>query len=194
MKEFVRTHKRAILLGLAAALVVAASIGGTLAWLTSSPSGLTNTFVPGNVPNEIVETFEDNTKSDVKIQNVGNVPAYIRVALVPSWRNNDADHTGTGLATDGTYDIDCIVGTAADKWTYNASDGYYYYNSAVQPDELTTVLVSSCSPKSTGLTAAYVGKVFELDVISQSIQADGMNATDAVNAFSKALASSNVNP
>ena len=128
MKDFVRIHKRAILLGLAALLVVAASIGGTLAWLTSTPPVLTNSFVPGEVPNEITETFDGNTKSNVQIKNVGNVNAFIRVALVPSWRNDDTGHTGTGLVATGTYNI--TLNTT--DWTLG-SDGYYYYNSAVQP-------------------------------------------------------------
>jgi hypothetical protein len=190
MKEFVRLHKRAVLLGLAAALLVAASIGGTLAWLTSAPSGLTNTFVPGKVPNEITETFDGSTKSNVRIKNVGNVNAFIRVALVSSWRNNDADHTGTGLSATGTYDI--TINTT--DWTLG-SDGYYYYNSAVQPDGSTAVLVISCSPK-TGLSDSYLGKVFELDVISQSIQAEGMGQTidTAQEAFQIALNASASNP
>lgn len=195
MKEFVRLHKRAILLGLAAALVVAASIGGTLAWLTSTPSGLTNTFVPGEVPNKVVEEFHDggSVKENVKIQNIGNVPAYIRVALVPVWRNNDTDHTGTGLATDTTYDIDFgdNLGTGSNQWTYNSADGFYYYNNQVQPgeetdtDNLTAALIDSCAPKTTGLADAYIGKVFELNVIAQSIQAEGMgtDVDTALEAF-----------
>lgn len=190
MKEFVRLHKRAILLGLAAALVVAVSIGGTLAWLTSTPSGLTNTFVPGEVPNEIHEEFDHNTKENVQIKNVGNVSAFIRVALVPSWRNNDTDHTGAGLSATGTYNI--TINTT--DWTLG-SDGYYYYNSAVQPDGLTAALVTTCSPKS-GLSAAYAGKVFELDVISQSVQAEGMGQTidTAQEAFQIALNASASSP
>lgn len=190
MKEFVRLHKRAILLGLAAALLVAASIGGTLAWLTSTPSGLTNTFVPGKVPNEITEDFDGSTKSNVQIKNVGNVNAFIRVALVPSWRNNDTDHTGTSLPAAGTYDI--TINTT--DWTLG-SDGYYYYSSAVQPNGSTAALVTSCAPKS-GLSAAYTGKVFELNVISQSIQAEGMGQTidTAQEAFQIALNASAGSP
>lgn len=190
MKDFVRIHKRAILLGLAALLVVAASIGGTLAWLTSTPPVLTNTFVPGEVPNEITETFDGTTKSNVQIKNVGNVNAFIRVALVPIWRNDDTGHTGTGLIATGTYNI--TLNTT--DWTLG-SDGYYYYNSAVQPTGSTAALVTACSPKS-GLSAAYLGKVFELDVISQSVQAEGMGQTidTAQEAFQIALNASAGSP
>jgi len=191
MKEFFRTHKKAVLIGLSAMLLVVVTIGGTLAWLTSTPPTLTNTFVPGNVPNEIHEDFDGSTKSNVTIKNVGNVPAFIRVTLVPAWRNNDADHTGAGLATDGTYTIS--INTA--DWTLG-SDGFYYYKNAVQPNASTTALVSSCAPKTSGLSDAYKGKIFELSVISQSVQSEGMGQTidTAQEAFAKALVSNATNP
>lgn len=191
MKDFVRIHKRAILLGLAAALVVAASIGGTLAWLTSAPSGLINTFEPGKVPNKVVETFDEpkTTKSNVMIQNIGNVPAYIRVALVPVWRNADGE-TGTGIKPilDTNYTMALNIGTGATQWTKGVDDDFYYYNSAVEPGldsatiNLTGILVTSCAPKSP-LPADCVGKRFELNVISQSIQAEGMGVSTAQDAF-----------
>lgn len=191
MKEFFRTHKKAVLIGLSAMLLAVATIGGTLAWLTSTPPTLTNTFIPGDVPNEIHEDFNGSTKSNVTIKNVGNVPAFIRVALVPAWRNNDTDHTGAGLATNGTYTIS--INTA--DWTLG-SDGYYYYKNAVQPNASTTALVNSCSPLTSGLSASYKGKVFELSVISQSVQSEGMGQTinTAQKAFAKAIASDATNP
>lgn len=189
MKEFVRLHKRAILLGLAALLVVAVSIGGTLAWLTSAPSGLINRFEPGEVPNKVVEEFQDggSVKENVRIQNIGNVPAYIRVALVPVWRDGD---NGTGLAAEGTYGIvfGDNLGDGPTQW--KEIGDYYYYNSQVQPggetdaDNLTAALIDTCAPVA-GLSDAYDGKVFELNVIAQSIQAEGLgtDVDTALEAF-----------
>ncbi len=199
MKEFVRTHKRAFLLGLAAVLLMGAAIGGTLAWLTSKPTGLINSFTPGEVPNKIVEKFDGDTKENVKIQNVGNVKAFIRVALVPVWRNAD-ETTGAGIEPKlgVNYTMTLNTGSGETQWTAGG-DGFYYYNSAVEPGlpsattNLTGILVTYCAPVSP-LPADCVGKIFELNVISQSIQAEGMGASNAQTAFAKALEASATSP
>lgn len=188
MKKFVRTHKRAVLLSLAALLIVAASIGGTLAWLTSNPSGIVNTFTPGEVPNQVTEDpFDGTTKSNVRVKNTGNVDAYIRVALVPIWRNK-SDNNGAGIAaslsqltfTDGL--------PASSKWSL-ATDGYYYYSDKVAAGASTEALIGTAK-----VNITHEGKYLELQVLAQSIQADGMGVTGAKDAFDKALASTTTQP
>ena len=169
MKEFVRTHKRAVLLGLAALLIVAASIGGTLAWLTSNPSGIVNTFTPGEVPNQVTEDpFDGTTKSNVRVKNTGNVDAYIRVALVPIWRN--ADGTGAGYPAAAVNPAD--YGMDSD-WFKQGS--YYYYSKSVAPNEVTAHLLTSFTAPTTP-TNAPEGTYYELQMLAQSIQADGTDA------------------
>lgn len=189
MKEFIRTHKRAVLLGLAAALIVAASIGGTLAWLTSNTGGLVNTFTPGNVPNTVEERFENGVKSNVRVKNTGNVPAYIRVALVPIWRNL-SDDSGAGISA-SLADFD-FVGFPGTNW--EDAGGYYYYTQPVDPaadggadSGMTGYLFTACTVKQAAIDAN-PGKYLELQILAQSIQADGMGATGAKDAFAKALA------
>lgn len=167
MKNFVRTHKRAVLLSLAALLIIAASIGGTLAWLTSKPSGIVNTFTPGEVPNEVVEEFDDGvtTKSNVRVKNTGNVDAYIRVALVPIWRN--ADGTGAGYPAAAVNPDD--YGMDSD-WFKQGS--YYYYSKSVAPNKVTALLLTSFTAPATP-TNEPEGTYYELQVLAQSIQADG---------------------
>lgn len=190
MKSFVRTHKRATLLGLAALLIVAASIGGTLAWLTSSPSGIVNTFTPGEVPNEVVETFNGETKSNVRVKNTGNVDAYIRVALVPIWRNK-SDNSGAGIAaslSQLTITPALPTGdTAVNNWVF--ADGYYYYSDKVAAGASTEALIGTATVNTT-----HDGKYLELQVLAQSIQADGTGATGAKDAFDKALVSTTTQP
>ena len=193
MQVLLKKKNKTILIVVAAVILVVASIGGTLAWLTSTPNALVNTFEVGKVPNQVVETFDKTTKSNVKVQNIGNVPAFIRATLVPVWRNSDG--SGTGLATDGTYTISI---NSAD-WT-KGSDGYYYHNAIVQPGvaldtgNLTAVLVQSCTPNVTGLSEAYNGKYFELQVLAQSIQAEGMGTATAQAAFARATSSTTTTP
>ncbi len=186
MKEFIRTHKRVVLLCLAAVLVVAAAIGGTLAWLTSTPNSITNTFVPGEVPNLVTEDpFDGTTKSNVRVQNTGNVDAYIRVALVPIWRNV-SDNNGAGIAA--TLSQLTFTGFPGTKWT-EGTDGYYYYEDRVTPGASTEALIGTAK-----VNVTHEGKYLELQILSQSIQADGMGAESAQEAFAIGLDATTENP
>lgn len=190
MKEFIRTHKRVVLLCLAAVLVVAAAIGGTLAWITSRTYGLTNTFDPKEVPNEVHETFTQGgtTKSNVQIKNVGDMPAYIRVALVPVWRNLDGSGAGIPASLDQFTIATLPEGsTPVNKWVLD--DGYYYYTEPVAPGASTQALIDTATVNTTK-----EGKYLELQILSQSIQALGMGAESAQEAFEIALAATTQNP
>ncbi len=196
MKQSVCARRRVIILILSFVLLALTAIGGTLAWIASDSSQMTNTFVPGNVPCEVWEgtplkneSGKDvplgSVKENVTIKNVGNIDSYIRVALVPVWRNEDG--TGTGLNADIG-----VLSTLGAGWSYE--DGYYYYAYPVAPQTLTAtpLFTSFTAPEVPG--GAPDGTYFELQVLAQSIQADGMGATDAVDAFEKALAATQTNP
>lgn len=60
------------------------------------------------------------------------------------------------------------------------SDGYYYYNGTVAAN--TTVTLFTAYTATDGPDGAHL----EMDIISQVIQAEGMGATSAQDAFSKA--------
>ncbi len=186
MKGLFKRTNKTLLLVVAALLLVVASIGGTLAWLTSTPGALMNTFELGKVPISINETFDKATKSEVTVENTGNVPAYIRVALVPVWR--DKDGNGTGLYADlSQCNYALNLGTESDQWTYNPTDNYYYYNSSIDAEDETENLIVSLTVKD-DLDTVYSGKHFELQVLAQSIQAEGMGVSTAKAAFEKAAA------
>jgi len=196
MKSFLKKYRKLLPIVCAALLIVVAGIGGTLAWLTSSPGALINTFTVGKVPITVGEGFDHTTKSNVVITNTGNTSAWIRATLVPIWRNSDGV-TGSGLTADlGTqcdYTLNTGAGSAA--WTYNSGDGYYYYNSIVPVGGATANLVNSLSVKS-GLDSVYNDKKFELQVLAQSVQALGMGSDSdtAQKAFARALASNGTTP
>ena len=156
-----------------AALV--ATIGGTMAWLTASPNGLTNTFTPANVYAEVQESFDGTTKSNVKVYNgytdeKGNkhnsdAPVYIRVALVPTWE----DDSNTAVAIPASLsDLNITFGSA--KWVLS-SDGYYYYTEKVAAGGTTEALITSATVNedSAGYQAGYH---MNLQVLAQNIQAE----------------------
>lgn len=157
-----------------AALV--ATIGGTMAWLTASPNGLTNTFTPAKIYAEVQESFNGTTKSDVKVYNGytddnnnkhnSDAPVYIRVALVPTWE----DAQGNAVALPASLnDLNITWGT--EGWY---TDGeYYYYTSVVDAGGETKNLIVSASvdAESAGCLAGYH---MNLQVLAQAIQAEGV--------------------
>ncbi|OUN05605.1 hypothetical protein B5G43_12465 [Flavonifractor sp. An92] len=141
---------------------------------------MTNTFTMGNVDPDVEESFDPDagTKSEIKVTNNGSVEAYVRVALVFSWRNgavagqyNDGEQPGgdivAGTPMEGQdYEMSENLG---EGWVLG-SDGYYYYTKPVAPKggktetSLCTITVLPGSEKA----AEYN---LDVQVLADSIQA-----------------------
>lgn len=153
------------------------TVAGTLAWLEANTNTLTNTFTPGYVTTYVEEDTITTlgVKKDVQIRNTGNIDAYIRVAVIPIWREIDEvtkeATIGTGLPTKDTY---TIVFNEID-W-FEGNDGYWYHKKPVSFDptddkNLTAKLIYTCSPNDKDdLPDEYKDKVFELQIIASGIQ------------------------
>lgn len=158
---------RILAMALCVALVSFLTPVGTFAWLFNTSGSVTNDFEPGRITTVVEETLEGGAKTNVKIQNTGNIPAYIRVALIPAW----VDAEGNILAQEASLD-DCAVtwgsvGTlATDEW-FIGSDGFYYCKTAIYPNQSTPVLIQSCTVDMTGQAE---GVQFELQIVSSAIQ------------------------
>ena len=144
------------------ALVMVAVIGGTIAFLADSTPEITNTFTPGEMSSTITEEFNKTTKSSVVINNTGDTSAYIRVAVVGNWQDDEGNvvEAWTPAFTVGT---DWIKG----------SDGYYYYTKPVAKGGSTTDLLGSSI---SGTDSSKPGLHLEVTVIQQSIQAEPTSA------------------
>ena len=157
--------KRSLVLVVSVLVLLLAVAGGTLAWLTAQDS-VNNTFTPAHVTCDVVEEFKDGIKSDVKIKNTSDIPAYIRAYIVVTWKDaDDADDNVYGkLPVEGTdYTMTMSSGTAWKK----GSDGYYYYTSPVAADDTTGVLISSCTEKTEKAPAGYR---LSVEIIAEAIQ------------------------
>ena len=144
----------------ATVLLLALTVGGTVAWLTSKTNDITNTFTPSKVTCRVDENFDPTTgvKSNVKVTNTGDTTAFIRVKLV-TYRTNDAgDHIG-GTADPPAIEFD------GNWFLYN---GYYYYKKPVNVGDQTTNLIDSIT-----LTENYNdadGGHQAIDVMAEAIQ------------------------
>lgn len=136
-----RRTQRPTLLLTALVLIFGALVGSTVAFLFTNTGAVTNTFNPSSVTTEIVEEFNGEVKKNVTVKNTGDIPAYIRAAVVVTWQN-DAGQVYAETPTEGT---DYTVTWTKDDWV-KYTDGYYYYTSAVAAGASTGVLLTDCKP------------------------------------------------
>lgn len=168
-----KLHKRAVTLLVCLVILVTASVGVTLAYLFAATDPVENTFTPAKVSCDVVESFENNVKTNVRIQNTGNTDAYIRAAIVVTWKNIDGEVHAARPVRDTDYVISLNL---TDGWT-EGDDGFYYYNQEVVPcthtdetacdDCLTAVLIKSCQP---GSGQAPEGYQLSVEIVASAIQ------------------------
>ena len=149
------------------AVLLMGFVGSSLAWLMDSTPKVKNEFIPGDVTPEVTEGFDGNVKSDVKIQNTGNVDAYIRAKLVFTWQNKAGEVLGVA-PTSGDYTI-----TWEKKGWKEGSGGYYYYTSKVGSGESTGVLATGIKQITPNPAKGYT---LHVEVLAESIQAEPVKA------------------
>ncbi|MDZ5146920.1 hypothetical protein GNF53_02820 [Clostridium perfringens] len=172
------------------------SIGGSLAWFTSSDS-VTNPFSTASTdnpsdPNSGIKIHEDFNKEDAdntlpgdtvtKQVNVINKATYdqlIRVKIKKVWKDAkgeekpDLDTKNINLNFENN--LTDSNKPEEGKWI-EGSDGYYYYNGIVNPDGQTANLLESVT-LSKDTTNEFKGLKFDVVVDSEGVQA----ANGAVN-------------
>lgn len=158
-KAAVSYRKRRVALILSLALILTASIGGTMAYFMDSEWSISN-FTVGKV-SCTVDVADDNCS--VKVTNTENVPAYVRVAVVANWVS-DTD-------PNAIHYTQPQVGVGSDAgWTYNSVDGFYYYNASVGANQAVTlpIYVTGTAPD---------GYKVQIQALAEAIQSNA--AADA---------------
>lgn len=159
-----KPHKgrgRLAMMVLSVVLLLALAVGGTLAWLSTKTTSVTNTFTPAEVNCKVEEDFDENTgvKTNVNVTNTGNIDVYIRVKLV-TYRTNDAgQHIG------GTAELPKF--TPGENWVEYGK--YYYYTLPVAPGEKPAANLADSMTLEKYYEDADGGKQ-ALDVMAEAIQ------------------------
>lgn len=152
-------------------VLVFAAVGVTVAYLQTQTDPLENEFTPAKVSCKVDETFDGNIKSDVFIQNTGDTDAFIRVAIVANWVQIGENSSVTSVyAQQPVLDVDYTLTLADDvneKWLKD-SNGFYYYQDAVQPNEVTAILIEECKPIAGKAPAGYK---LAVEIVASAIQA-----------------------
>lgn len=141
-------------------LILTLAVGGTIAFLSTKTDPVVNTFNPSQVTCSVVEDFDGKTKTNVNVENTGDIHAFIRVKLVAYRTNDQGQHIG------GVSEVPAF--TLGKDWA--KCGDYYYYTCPVAPgatpaDSLAEVIK---------LTENYTdvdGGHQSIDVIAEAIQA-----------------------
>lgn len=145
--------------------VIALTVCGTVfAYMFKQTDYEDNQFTPAVVSCRVEETFDGTKKTSIKVENTGNIDAYLRVRLVSYW-----------VDTNGN-----VVAKPSSIPEINLEDGWikgpnntYYYQSSVAPNNLTGELLSS----SISLEKDANGYLQVVEVFAEAIQS---NPKDAV--------------
>ena len=153
----------------AVALILCCTVGGTLAWLATSTEEVKNTFAPASVTSYVDESFVNNTKSNVRIQNTGDVDAYIRAAIVVNWADAAGNVYGLAPVPGQDYQLNLDLGNG---WKQDGT--YYYYTKPVSPNGYTAYLINSCTQLKNAPASGYS---LQVTILADAIQADGVKGS-----------------
>ena len=164
-KRVMKTKKPVALVALL--VLLCCTVAGTLAYLVTNTDPVTNTFTPAHVSTAVDETFKNGVKSDVKIQNTGNIDAYIRAAVIINWADENGNVSATPVkATDYT------ITWTKEGWVEH--NGYYYYTAPVAAGALTGELFTDC--KLAEKVTPPEGYNLQVTILADGIQAEPIDA------------------
>lgn len=198
-----KIQKLAVLIASGALVLCVCGVGATYAILKYQTDSKINAFSPGTVSQDIVENSDptpdssntipydqDGAVKQVEVKNTGNVDAYVRVMLIPGWKANGTA-VSAGELTFGTAPYhpdgdriqmgDVVLHLAdgwADRWIYDEATGYFYCQAPVSPGETTGLLLERVTITE-GKASEAAWDNLEVQVLSESIQADGGALADA---------------
>lgn len=170
-----KMQAKSILLLALVLVVLAATVGGTVAYLAIRTPDVENTFTPATVEVEITDTVTGTTKNNVDVKNKSNIPVYMRVVVTANW----CDASGKVVAPWNDY-----AGLPV-KSGWEQKGIYYYYTDVVEVGE--TIRLFDSYTAQGGPAGAHL----EMDIIAQVIQSAGIPDETYANAWSKAAANGN---
>ena len=159
-----------------AALSIAAAVGLTLAFMFKKAEK-TNRFIPAEVSCAVREKTDGSEvtgiaavgseKSDIRVENTGNVKEFIRLRLVSYYVDANGDIVGTVSSQYPTLSL-------KNGWIAGANHTYYY-PFPTDPGGMTEIL---CEPVTLGQMQLADGKtVYQvIEVIAEAVQAEPISA------------------
>lgn len=157
--------KRSGILLAAVIVLLAGAVGGTWAFLVAQSEPVQNNFTYAHVRCTIDEKFDGTTKSDVQIQNTGDIPAYIRARIVVTWKDENGNVSAVPVKN-----TDYTIAFNTTDWTQQ--DGYWYCKNAVDAKDFTPVLIKKCEKTGNAPKDYYLS----VEILADAIQSEPANA------------------
>ena len=170
--------KRSGILLAAVIVLLAGAVGGTWAFLVAQSEPVQNNFTYAHVSCTINEEFDGTTKSDVEIQNTGDIPAYIRARIVVTW----TDVNGNVSSTVPVKNTDYTIAFNENEKDWTQQGDYWYCKTAVDAGEETPVLITKCekkgnAPKDYDLSVEILADAIQSEPANAVMEAWGYNPT-----------------
>lgn len=121
-----KLNRKLLFLLLTAFLLANATV--VYAYTMQHTQDLVNTFLPAYVDSEVVEKFDGEEKSEIKIKNTSNVEAYLRMKIITYWQDSKGNIVAIPPKT-------LTIVHDPDHWFLQ--DGYYYYKHPVPAGDVT---------------------------------------------------------
>ena len=149
--------KKAVAFFVLTIVVATVAVGSTLAYIITQTEPLKNEFTP-----PILDiTMNLDIDGGNVVENTGDIPVYVRAAIVATWVSEDDANTVLSTApeegTDYTVELN-------ENWI-PGSDGFYYYSLKLNSEEKAELIKSFTQSKSID------GYKLQLQVLSSAIQA-----------------------
>lgn len=176
-----KTHlrwNRSYVLVVSVLVLLLGIVGASLAYLTMKTEPVKNEFAYGKVSCEVLEDFDGAVKSNVRIKNTGNIPAYIRARVVVTWKNENGEIYGTKPVLNEDYSL-AINSNDNSKWFNMTTDSgglYFYFPDPVDPGAETTWMLHNCEK----MENANVPEGYDLsvEILADAIQSEPVSAVE----------------
>ena len=122
---------------IAVALLLCLTIPAVMAYMYLKTDKLDNQFEIANASCEVVEVYENNIKKSVKVENTGNIDAYVRLIIFTYWEDSKGNVVGRNDNPTMSFTYD------DDKWIQDGN--IYYCKTPVKVDEITPELFKDSS-------------------------------------------------
>ncbi len=176
------TKKRLTLLLVSLSLILTAGVGVTLALIIDSTEDVENVFEPSHVSCAVIEngsetehyngTANVDSKTNVQIKNTGDTDAFIRAAIVVTWKKADGTvYAQKPVPASGDNKNDYSMTLDLDNGWSLGADGYYYYSSSVAPGTQTNTLITSATQNSLGPVGTDGAQYYlSIEIVASAIQ------------------------
>lgn len=160
-------RRKATVLLTSLALLIVLLVGTTTAFLIASDGPITNSFNSSKVTCQVNEkSFNGTTKTNVTISNTGDTEAYIRAAIVVTWK--DAEN-GNVYGSVPVKITDYNITLNLTDWI-DGKDGFYYYKYPVAPNDQASSETSALITDCTYVGNAPAGYGLNVEILGSAIQ------------------------